>query len=261
MAKWNCNGLDDVGTTLSMAWTHDTDILCPQEVRMTSNQRKSVAKVARRHRFNYAAGGEVAWSRDGNPKGGVVTLSRLKMIQIKDACFDDYRAVATQVFDERGRSSLLVNVHEDASWRDVEQITFYDAMFAVAARKGGTRRVIADHNTEVTETPIQRLVLAGVAEVAEDPVATRLPTRQRFLVPDGRHIDYMLDSAMEQMPERRTVSLPMYTDESTEVRNADTADAIGYDDLEGGFARWNKTGMWSDHIMIAYAYGGREQMD
>ena len=52
------------------------------------------------------AAGETVWARDNTVQGGVVTLSKHRVVKIKDHAFDAWRTVAVQLFLDDEISAL-----------------------------------------------------------------------------------------------------------------------------------------------------------
>ena len=78
VATWNCNGINDYDAVMALAWTNKIDVLCLQEVKLTGNQRSSLARVALNYGYKYMATSETVWGKGDQLQGGVMTLSKTK---------------------------------------------------------------------------------------------------------------------------------------------------------------------------------------
>ena len=146
-------------------------------------------------------------------------------------------------------------MHADAAWIEEKKKEFYGGMPEYAAERGATMGIIGDHSTEPDEQIMRENFMTRKTFLMEVGVISRMPTRQRMLIPDGRHIDYLICNRNDEIQERREVAIPYYIDGEGRTRSADTAELGEEETIEQREATWHKVTTWSDHIMVAYLCG------
>ena len=183
---------------ITLAETHNLDVLCLQETRLTPDNLLSAQHAAKKAGWQWIAG-ETASNAIGGPQAGVATLSRWTVdTWSPPAVSHELRAHKARwqllrLHRPGARPIICINLYLHAN-NQADAVTLGRNLLELAGSSGEDTLALGDWNRTPEEEPALAPLRSGqlhLADAVDGPEARVTPTR---LGPAARHIDYALHS-------------------------------------------------------------------